>query len=360
MISKIIDEDLIQDAKRSIEEANDIVIVSHHSPDGDSLGSSLGWRHFLEFLEKKVTVVVPNNYPAYFEWLPGAQDILVYSDDGQKALIEEKIKNADLIFALDFNALSRIGDLGLHIADAAGKKIMVDHHLEPGSFADITISYPKMTSTCEMIFRLICRMGYFPDMTAKIGECLMVGLITDTGGFSYNSNDPELYTIVSELIRKGVDKDEVNRRINSYHNESRYRLLGFMLYKRMKLYQNLGVALTWVNYSEMKNFRYAAGDSEGIVNYPLQISGIVFSVFIKEATEGKLRFSFRSQGDVPVNEFATKYFNGGGHKNAAGGNFTGTIQEAITYFESCITNISETLNAEVSRQKEILEHLKKA
>lgn len=350
MISKIIKEDLIQETKSEIESVNDIVIVSHISPDGDAIGSSLGFANFLAGLDKRVTVIVPTAFPNYFNWMPGASDILVYEESKEKS--DEAIKSAELIFALDFNELKRIGDMAFLVADSPAKKILVDHHINPGSFADIVISYPDMSSTAEMIFRLICRMGYFTDMTLECAQCIFVGMMTDTGSFSYNSNQPEIYSIISELIKKGVDKDEIHRRVFDNYSESRFRMMGYMLSNKMKIYEEYGAALMCLTKEELAQFNYQPGDAEGFVNMPLSIKGIVFTAFFKEDEE-KIRISFRSQGDIPVNEFSASYFAGGGHKNAAGGQLFLSMDEAIRLFEEKLPTMSECLKAERERQLSI-------
>ena len=347
MIAKIIKEELIQQVKDEVETLTDIVIVSHLSPDGDAIGSSLAWADFLRCMEKNVTVILPNAIPGYYKWMPEASGIVVYDDD--KALADELIKNAEIIFALDFNVLKRIGDMGIVVADSPAKKIMVDHHLDPGSFADIVISYPQMSSTSEMIFRLICRMGYFTDMTKECAECIYVGLMTDTGNFSYNSNNPELYTIVSELLKKGIDKDDIHTKVYNNYSECRFRMQGFLLSNRMRIYNESGAALLWLSKEDLSKFHYRPGDTEGFVNIPLSIKGIVFSAFLKE-DEDKIRVSFRSQGEVAVNQFAANHFNGGGHKNASGGQLKMPFAEALKYFEEKLPFIAAETKAEKERQ----------
>lgn len=350
MISKIIKEELIQAAKEEIDSANDIVIVSHISPDGDAIGSSLAFANFLGTLDKRVKVIVPTAYPDYFGWMSGAKDILVYAEEKEKA--DEIIKKTELIIALDFNVLKRIGDMAFCVADAPARKVLVDHHIDPGSFADIVISYPEMTSTAEMVFRLICRMGYFTDMTKECAECIFVGLMTDTGSFSFNSNQSEIYSIVSELIKKGVDKDEIHRRVYDNYSESRFRLMGYMLTNKMKIYPEYGAALMCLTKEELDRYNYKPGDAEGFVNMPLSIKGIIFTALFKEDEE-KIRMSFRSQGDVPVNEFAAEYFTGGGHKNAAGGQLYVSMDEAVRIFEEKLPTLAECMIAERDRQLSI-------
>ncbi|MEE3483667.1 MAG: bifunctional oligoribonuclease/PAP phosphatase NrnA [Bacteroidales bacterium] len=348
MITKIIKEDLIQKAKEEIESVNDIVIVSHVSPDGDAVGSSLGFYNFLtDILDKNVTVIVPTEVPDYFRWMPGASDMLVYSED--KELCDEKIKNAELIFALDFNNLKRIGDMAFVVADAPAKKILVDHHLDPGNFANVIISYPDISSTSEMIFRLICRMGYFTDMTQECAECIYTGMMTDTGCFTYNSNQTEIYLIISELIKKGIDKDEIHRRVYDNYSENRFRMMGYLLSEKMKVYPEYGTAMMYLTKEELKRFDYKPGDIEGFVNMPMSIKGVVFSALFRE-DESKIRVSFRSQGDVAVNEFAAEYFDGGGHKNAAGGQLFIPMDEAIRMFEEKLPTLADSLKKEIEKQ----------
>jgi phosphoesterase RecJ-like protein len=203
MITKIIDEGLIQEAKSLIEDAENIVITTHVSPDGDAIGSSLALCNFLKTIGKEAYVVVPNDLPGFLKWMSGASDIIVY--EKKKSMADALIEKADLICALDFNVLKRIENVAISVADSAAKKLMLDHHLNPGNFANVVISYPQFASTSEMVFRLICRMGYFTEMTKECAECIYTGMMTDTGGFTYNSNNAEVYIIISELIKKGID-----------------------------------------------------------------------------------------------------------------------------------------------------------
>lgn len=347
MITKIIDEDLIQEAKSMIEDAENIVITTHVSPDGDAIGSSLALCDFLKSIEKNVTVIVPNDFPGFLKWMPGASDIIVY--EKKKNLAESAIAQADLICALDFNVLKRIENLGIIVADSAAKKIILDHHLDPGNFADLVISYPQFPSTCEMVFRLICRMGYFTEMTKECAECIYTGMMTDTGGFTYNSNNTEIYIIISELIKKGINKDAIYDKVYNNYSESRYRLMGYMLYEKMKIYPEYGTAMISLTSEELSKYDFKKGDTEGFVNMPLSIKGIIFSAFFKEEG-GKIKCSFRSQGDVATNEFAAKYFNGGGHKNASGGEMYRTMEETIAEFEKELPSLKEELTTELKKR----------
>jgi phosphoesterase RecJ-like protein len=331
MLKKIIQEELIQKAKKYIEKGNNLVILTHVAPDGDALGSSLGLVHFLnEYGKDKVSVIVPSHFPAFYRWMTGAKDIVVHEKYPDYA--EQLIGGADVIFCLDFNEPKRVGKLSDILVAAEGRKIMIDHHLDPAGFCRVIMSYPEISSTSEMIFRFICRMGMFDLINKQAAECIYTGMMTDTGAFTYNSNHPEIYTIVGELIKKGIDKDLIYRKVYQVYSESRLRLMGYALYEKMKVYPQIRTALITLSQEEMKRFHYTTGDTEGFVNLPLSMGEIDFSVFIREDPD-YIKISFRSVGDFPCNEFAAKYFNGGGHKNASGGEFYGSLPDAVAAFE---------------------------
>ena len=349
MITKIIDGEKIQSVHKKIEESTDIVIVTHLSPDGDAIGSSLAFSHFLKFLEKKVTIIVPNAFPDFLKWMPGIRQIINHQE--QPAFAEGVIAGTDLLFALDFNTLSRVGNLAAAVGDSPAYKILVDHHPSPGNFADLVISYPQISSTSEMIFRLICRMGYFTDISGECAECIYTGMMTDTGAFTYNSNSPEIYSIVSELIKKGVNKDKIYNKVYNNFTVDRFRLMGYALNEKMKIYPEYGTALIFLTLGELNRFHYKTGDTEGFVNIPLSIGNIIFSVFMKEDTD-KIKISFRSRGLFPVNQFSSNHFGGGGHLNAAGGESFVSMAETIEKFESLLPQYRDILVTEMEMQKE--------
>ncbi len=349
MITKIIDEDKIQLLHKKIEESSEIVIITHMSPDGDAVGSSLGFANFLKLLKKKVTVIVPNGFPDFLKWMHGSSQIINYQE--QSAFAEGIIAGTDLIFALDFNTLSRIGELAAAAGDSPAYKILIDHHPHPGSFADLIISYPQIASTSEMIFRVICRMGFFTNITKECAECIYTGMMTDTGAFTYNSNSPEIYSIVSELIKKGINKDRIYNKVYNNFSADRFRLMGYALNEKMKIYPEYGTALIFLTRDELNNFHYKKGDTEGFVNLPLSIENIIFSVFMKEDTD-KIKISFRSRGAFPVNQFSSNHFGGGGHLNAAGGESYASMAETIEKFESLLPLYNDILVTEMDMQKE--------
>lgn len=340
MITKIIEEDLIQKTKSYILNASDIVIVTHTSPDGDAMGSSLGFAHFLRSIDKSVTVIVPNSYPKFLKWMPSVARVVNFEEERERC--ERVFNEADLIFALDFNVLTRIGAMAAFVADAKATKILVDHHLYPGNFADVIISYPNISSTSEMIFRLICRMGYFTEMSKACAECIYTGMMTDTGAFTYNSNSSEIYSIISELLKKGVDKDAIYDKVNNNHSLSRFQLLGYALNNKMRVFPEYRTVLITLTKEELEKFSHRKGDTEGFVNMPLSIENIVFSAFFTEDAE-KVKVSFRSRGDFPANEFSAKVYGGGGHLNAAGGESYRSMEETVEMFEKALAEYQTML-----------------
>ena len=341
MLTKVIEQAKIDHFTKWFERADKIVVVSHVSPDGDAIGSSLGLAHFLDSQDKTVNVIVPNVFPDFLRWMPGSKDILLY--DRYKEFADKLIAEADVICCLDFNALKRIEKMGDALADSPARKIMIDHHLYPEEFCQIIISHPEISSTSELIFRLICRMGYFSDISLEGAECIYTGMMTDTGGFTYNSNNREIYFIISELLSKGIDKDDIYRKVYNTYSESRLRLMGYVL-SNMRVYREYNSALISLTRDEQSQFDYIKGDSEGFVNIPLSIKNVCFSCFLREDTETKMiKISLRSVGTFPCNKVAAEFFNGGGHLNASGGEFYGTMDEAREVFERALEKYSEQL-----------------
>lgn len=344
MLSKMISQADIDHVEKWFGKAEKIVIVSHVSPDGDAIGSSLGLYHFLETQDKEVSVIVPNSFPAFLRWMPGAKDIVIYNK--YKEFADKLIQEADVICCLDFNVLSRIDEMEEVVKNSPARKLMVDHHLYPGDFCGITISHPEISSTSELVFRLICYLGCFEDITREGAECIYTGMMTDTGGFTYNSNDREIYLIIGELLSKGIDKDEIYRKVFNTHSEGRLRLMGLVLYEKMQVFSQYASALITLSREEQGRFQYSKGDTEGFVNMPLSIKGICFSVFLREDTEkNMIKVSLRSVGDFPCNKVAAEFFNGGGHLNASGGEFYGTMNEAINLFKLALVKYESLLLA---------------
>lgn len=342
MLSKVISQANIDHVEKWFERADKVVIVSHVSPDGDAIGSSLGLYHFLLSQDKTVHVIVPNAFPDFLKWMPGAKDIIQYNH--YKDFADKLISEADVLCVLDLNVLSRLDEMKDVVEQSPARKMLVDHHLYPGDFARITISHPHISSTSELVFRLICQLGNFSDLTKEAAECIYTGMMTDTGAFTYNSNNREIYLIIGELLSLGIDKDEIYRNVYNNNSENRLRLQGYVLYEKMQLFPQFNAALIALSRDEQKNFHYMKGDTEGLVNMPLSIKGICFSVFLREDTEkDMIKISLRSVGTFPCNQVAAEFFNGGGHLNASGGEFYGPLEEAVKLFKQALVKYEDLL-----------------
>ena len=342
MLSKVISQANIDHVEKWFERADKIVIVSHVSPDGDAIGSSLGLWHFLNSQDKNVHVIVPNAFPDFLKWMPGAKEVIQYNR--YKEFADKLIMEADVICCLDFNVLSRIDEMEEIVRVSPGRKMIVDHHLYPGDFARIVISHPHISSTSELVFRLICQLGNFSDITKEAAECIYTGMMTDTGGFTFNSNNREVYYIISELLSKGIDKDQIYRNVFNTYSEARLRLMGYVLYEKMEIFPEFNTALIWLTKADQRKFQCKKGDTEGFVNLPLTMKGIRFSCFLREDTEkNMIKVSLRSVGDFPCNQVASEFFGGGGHLNASGGEVYDTMDKAIDLFKQALVKYEDQL-----------------
>ena len=335
MIKNIFNTEDIERLKTIVNEGSFFVLTCHAGPDGDALGSTLGLAHYLRELGKEALVVVPDAFPDFLAWMPGAQEILRVDKQPEKA--ELMVAMADVIFAMDYNALSRVDDMGVMIGKSKAKKVLIDHHLQPEDFCDLAFSYPSLSSTCEVVFRLVVAMEGYNQLTKAACECIYAGMMTDTGCFSYGPCTQEVYLIISMLMQKEINKDRIYNKVFNNYSEGRLRLMGYVLYEKMRVFPEQHAALITLSREEMARFDFNKGDTEGLVNIPLQMKGIYFSAFLREDTEKNLiRVSLRSQGTVPCNKFAAKYFSGGGHLNASGGQHHGTLHEAVELFERAL------------------------
>ena len=329
--------------KELIEKAQHIVIFTHMAPDGDAMGSSLALWHWINGLTDErvngltVHVIVPNAFPAFFNWMPGSAQILIYEKEPQRC--DALIAAADLFICTDFNDPKRIGPMGEKMLANPCAKILIDHHLNPTDFADEVHSHPEASSSCEIVYQLINDENGDASLNDAIATCIYTGLMTDTGNFSYNSTRAELYDIIAALIRAGVKKDEIYNAVFNQYSTDRVRLTGYALYRKMRIYPEAHLALITLTADELDRYHYQQGDTEGLVNMPLQIADVFYSVYMREerpkpgTPKPRIRISFRSQGDRPVNSWASEIFHGGGHANASGGELFGTIDQAVALFE---------------------------
>jgi len=316
--------------KQFLTKAERILILTHISPDGDAMGSSLAMYQLLLAMGKTdIHIIVPNAYPDFFRWMPYADTILVYED--QENMVGDLFKQADSIICLDFNEPKRVGKLGDLLIKSRAHKLLIDHHLYPADFAELSFSVPTAPSTCQLLYTLLKENDLLHQLDIDGLSCLYTGMMTDTGNFSYNSNHPEIYLALSDLVSKGVNKDQIYQNIFNNYSADRMRFMGYCLYKKMRVFPENKVALITISRQEILRFNFKPGDAEGIVNLPLQIADVRYSVFMREDKD-KIKISFRSQGNYPINTFAHECFGGGGHINAAGGESYTTLEEAIQIF----------------------------
>lgn len=341
MIAKLIPEGSVTAIRKLIGKSDKIIIIPHKGPDGDAIGACLALYHFLHTIDREAIVIAPDRFSDNLDFMPSSSEILFHNEEIEKTTA--LVADADLILCLDFNMPSRAGELGAHIKQSEAKKVVIDHHPLNSEWADITVSHPEIASTAELIFRLICRFGYFAEMTKETAECICVGMLTDTGGLAYNSNKAEMYTIFSELIGKGVDKDAIYRKLFSNNSANRMKLMGYVLSEKMDILPEYNTSIIALHEEELKQFNYKKGDVEGFVNMPLSIKGIIFSVFIKNEA-GKVKISFRSVGNFPANQFSDELFGGGGHKNAAGAESQVSVEKTVEKIKNALPAFIEKLN----------------
>jgi len=313
-----------------------IVITMHANPDADALGASLALAAFLKKKQHHVTVISPNGYPDFLEWLPDIENVLIY-DQLSTEKTEPIIEAADLIFCVDFAMLHRINNMAPIVANAKAIKIVIDHHLDIEQFAHIMLWEPTAAASAELVFRLIDGIGEKAKIDAAIASCLYVGIMTDTGSFKNPNTTPAVHRIVAELMDLKIDVARIHKLVYDNNTLDKLRFLSFMLSKRLVIMADNKTAYLIIKSADARNFNLTNGDTEGLVNYALSIKGIQLAALIKEKKDA-VYLSLRSVGDVPVNTFAKTYFEGGGHKNAAGGISHLTIQETINKFEFLVKN----------------------
>lgn len=293
---------------------------------------------------KEPQVIVPDQYPDFLQWLPNTEKIIRY--DKHKEGCDWTLQHADLIFCLDFNTISRTGeDMSAALGASPVKKVLIDHHLNPDVDAVLTISQPQASSTCELVFRLAWQLGLFEQSTKHFAVPVYCGMMTDTGGFTFNSCNPDIYFIISQLLTKHINKDKIYRNVYHNYSESRLRLMGYVMYERMVYDEPHHAAYFTLNREDMKRFHFVKGDAEGLVNIPQQIKGLKLSISLREDTEKEnlIWVSLRSVDDFPCNEVAARFFNGGGHLNASGGRLECSLDEAVRITQQAILAFEEQL-----------------
>ncbi len=322
-----------------------VVIVTHFKPDADALGSSLGLAGYLAKKGHSVSVISPSDYPDFLTWMPGKEVVIALTKDSivpqqkAKALIEA----CDVLFCLDFSSLKRINEVGEMVKTSTAKKVMVDHHLEPEKFADFEKWDVSSASTAELIFELIDEWGDRELIDQDIANCLYAGLMTDTGGFRHNNTTHKEFLIASELVSRGANPSEVAKQIYDTNSLDRLRLTGYALSQKLVVLPEYNTAYMTLTWEELKQFGSQTGDTEGLVNYGLSIKGIKMAVLMYDRKE-EIKLSFRSLADFDVNALARKHFEGGGHKNASGGQSKQNLEETLKKFLAILPEYKEALN----------------
>lgn len=321
---------LINRFKEKINQSNSIVIVPHHNPDGDAMGSCLGLNEVLKKIGKQSNVITPSGYPSFLNWMVGSDEVINFESHSKKAI--ELLDVCDLMIMVDFNCTKRVKSFASQLEAFQGYKVIIDHHPFPDeSSADLIISDINVSSTCELMVEVLTQSNLKEEINKEAASCFYTGIMTDTGSLSHNSSRPETYHIVAELVGIGIDKDEIHRLVFHSNSLNRMRLLGYSLLDKMKIIPELGAAYISLSEQELLQFNFQPGDTEGLVNYPLGIEGISVSALFMEQNE-RIKVSLRSQGDVAVNQLSEENFNGGGHFNAAGGESTLSMDETIKMY----------------------------
>lgn len=329
----------MQELKNLLSAKQNVVITTHVNPDGDAIGSSVALLNFLIKMGHDVSVIVPNDYPDFLKWMKNDELIINYSNSKNES--QDKIKNASLIFCLDFNNLNRINELGDYISESKAKKVLIDHHLDPSDFYDFKIHEVKASATAELVYNFLIELDS-NAVDKDISEALYTGILTDTGSFKF-SMSPKVHKIVSDLMIRGVDIGFINNKIYDSNSLDKLKLIGYALSEKLEVISNGNAAYIVLSRKDLKDHNFKKGDTEGLVNYALSISNVNMAVLIIETKE-RIKFSFRSIGQFSVNEFAKKYFNGGGHKNAAGGSLEDKLSVALEKFLKDISKYSKDLN----------------
>lgn len=326
----------IQAIKQLLATPKKISIIPHRGPDGDAMGSTLALYHFLKKFNHEATVIAPNEFPDFLAWLPGAETVKIF--EKEKEICTQILNDSDIIFTLDFNAFHRVGnEMEPVLAQQKATFVMIDHHQKPDDYATYMYSDTNFGSTCEMIYNFITFLDQKQSIDTTVGTCIYTGILTDSGSFKFPCTTGDTHRIVASLIDLGVENTQIPNLLFDNSSYSRLQLLGRAL-QNMKIIPQHRASYTSLTQDELDSFDYVKGDTEGIVNYGLSVKGIqITAIFIENKDEGIIKISFRSQGDIDVNQFARDHFNGGGHRNAAGGKSTDSIEATIQKFEKLVT-----------------------
>jgi bifunctional oligoribonuclease and PAP phosphatase NrnA len=326
--------------KRLIKSSSQIAVITHINPDGDAIGSALALYNFLQqYKGKKLMVAAPNDHPVFLKWMQGDNDIKNFNDQAKE--INEYLLASDLIFCLDFNSESRLGNMLRNYKASKAIKVLIDHHPDPENFTDYAFTDTSFSSTAEILYEFLKKIDK-KKLNKGIAECIYAGIMTDTGCFSFNSSRPLTFRTVAELLKTGINKDRIFSLVYDNYSANRMRLLGFSLNEKMVVLPEFKTAYISLTKAEMDRYKFENGDSESFVNLPLSIKGIIFSAIFLEKDKN-IKISLRSKGDFPTNIVCKKYFNGGGHVNASGGESYSSLEETIKTFEGLLPEYKDLL-----------------
>jgi phosphoesterase RecJ-like protein len=318
-----------KELSKLFSSSENILLICHINPDGDSIGAQLALYHYFKARGKDVSLLAPNNLQEFLKWMDGADKINIFIKDRKKSRF--LIERADLIVMLDFNQSNRLGEAEDYVTSSKAKKVVIDHHLDPENIADLIISDPTKCSTSELVHEIVCEINGEKFMNRPYAEALYVGIITDTGNFEHGSYSSRTFRIVADLLDTGIKKEDIINLIYNNFSSDRIRLQGFALNERMIVLPDFRTAYIYLSKNDLKAYNHVKVDTEGYVNMPLSIKGINFSALFIEKDDF-IKLSFRSKGQFPSNEFASRYFSGGGHRNASGGEYSDSLENTIAYF----------------------------
>jgi phosphoesterase RecJ-like protein len=319
-----------------------IVITTHHKPDADALGSSLGFANYLKKKNHQVTVVTPSDYPSFLHWMKGNEEVINFEEEGKAEEVEGKMAEADMIICLDFSCLMRIQEMSEMVRASKAYKVNIDHHQDPEDFADFRYWSTSAAATCELVYELIVKMGDKDLVDKDIADCLYSGIMTDTGGFKHPNTTKNVHLVTAELIGLGADNYKISRLIYDTNSINRLKFIGFALTRRLVIIQDLQTAYFTISKKDLKKYDSQTGDTEGLVNYALSLDGIKIAALFTERKDS-VKISFRSSEGVAINKFAAANFNGGGHKNASGGKSDLSLKETTEKFEKLIKENKQSL-----------------
>jgi bifunctional oligoribonuclease and PAP phosphatase NrnA len=334
-----------------LKKSKNVLILSHYNPDGDAIGSLLAMYHYLVKKGIKSSAVVPNDYPEFLFWMKGTKDVIVFHNNRKK--VSDLVRNSDVVICVDFNDFERLKGLGPLLKASTATKVLIDHHPNPDGNFLIKIHDTSVSSTAELIYNYIIKTGDKKLLDKTIGECIFAGIMTDTGCFSFNSSSPSTYHIISGLLKLGINKDRIYNLVYDNFSYERMQLMGYCLNEKMVLLPELFTAYIYLSSEEMCKFGFKSGDSEGFVNLPFSIKNIFISVLFAEKRD-HIRISMRSRGDFPVNDFCEKHFNGGGHKNAAGGETKLGMKDTIQKFRNALESYKNELELQYKHRQQTL------